>query len=443
MSLAAENARLIAALGETGVSERADDVARRLRAELMAEGGHLLELLPRPIFCDPGEVVDLGRRGRAVVDLQTRLISDITAADGREAFLDRFAVRGHDRRFVNWEELTRPSYLIARLDLLRVEGGFKCCEINVDSCVAGAELFDTARDAFSALGLPVAAMPERPLDQLARLVARVARQRDATRIVILDWSVGGGSGGKGYLNYDRMRDAMARASELPVYVADERTYAADWLGPSEATRTFVHRGFMMEEMHDEGAFLDRLLAAGTPVFSTFEADIRMDKGWFALFWDARRAGRLGSSELELIGEFLPETWQIVESNREAFIERKDELIFKTRRSFGGTGIFVGSETPVSALHAAMAMTGAEEWIAQEMLRPERLEMPHAPGSVVVPHEMVYGLYLYGTDSNGLLLRGSTCSRVVNVTAGKARLSWAMAMKQRDRTAFLRQLGADD
>jgi hypothetical protein len=251
--------------------------------------------------------------------------------------------------------------------------------------------------------------------------------------------VGGGSGGKGYLNYDRMRDAIARASDLPVHVADDQTYPIEWIAAPEASRTFVHRGFMMEEIHDGGAFLRRLQSAGTHVLSTYEAEIRMDKGWFALFWNAVREGQASPAEEDLIREFVPETWQVDESNLAWLLERKDELIFKTRRSFGGAGLIVGSEVSVSDLLSAMSQTGRSAWIAQDMLRAERFDMPHGPGGAIVSHEMVYGLYLYGTDANGLLVRGSTCSRVVNVTEGKARLSWALAVKQQDRAAFLRHL----
>lgn len=439
MSLVSENAALIAILNEKGLAEGADRFVRQLREELISEGGHLLELLPRPVFCEPDEVAKEGGRGHELIDIQTRLIVEALESKGRGAFLDHFSVEGHDRNLVNWDELVRPTYLIARLDLLRVGRGFKCCEINVDSCVAGAEIFDTAREALSTLGLPDDALPPRPLDQLARLIARKAREREAKRIVILDWSVGGGSGGKGYLNYDRMQNAIARASNLPVHVADDQTYAAEWIAAPEASQTFVHRGFMMEEIHDGGAFLSKLQSAGTHVLSTYEADIRMDKGWFALFWDAVRQGRLSPAEADLIRDFTPETWQVDADNLAALVERKDGLIFKTRRSFGGAGILVGSEVSGSALRSAISETGASAWIAQDMLRAERFDMPHVPGGGVVPHEVVYGLYLYGTDANGLLVRGSTCSRVVNVTAGKARLSWALAVKQEDRAAFLRHL----
>jgi len=413
-------------------------VAQRLRHELIAEGGHLLELLPRPIFCSPAEVSALGANGRALVALQTRLIVELIAREGRAAFLDRFGVDPVLQDLVHWDELIAPVYLIARLDLLRLADGFRCCELNVDSCVAGAEIFDTARDTFLDLGLDKSWLPARPLDQLATMIAATARKFGAARIVILDWSIGGGSAGKGYLGYERMRAAVSRASGLEVHIADEVTFDEGWISADDAARTFVHRGFMMEEMHDQGAFLRRLMAASVPVYSLLEADIRMDKGWFALMWDAYRAGQCTAAEVALLDGFVPETWQVTQANLEAFVARRQGLIFKMRRAFGGAGILIGDETPASELRAALAPE-PERWIAQVMLQPATIAMPHRTGDRAEPHELVYGLYLYGDAENGLLLRGSTTSRIVNVSSGRARIAWALALDASKRASFLYQL----
>lgn len=441
MDVAADNLALIAALDAGDVGVLADATARRLREELVAEGGYLLELLPRPIFCAPDQVRALGDRGRSLIALQSRLIEELIAAEGRTRFLDRFEVAPALRDLVHWDELVAPRYLVGRLDLLRLaDGSFRCCEMNVDSCVAGAEIFDAGRDTFLALGLDADRLPERPLDQLADLIASTAGRLGAERIVILDWSVGGGSAGKGYISYDRMRAAVVRASGLPVHIADETSFDPAWLVPAEAARTLVHRGFMMEEMDDDGAFLRRLIGAGAHVFSLLEADIRMDKGWLALLWDARRAGRCTTAEAALLDGFVPETWQVTAADIEPLVARRDDLIFKTRQAFGGAGILIGAETPAATLRDALA-AAPEHWIAQVMIAPETLVMPHAPGEPSQVHDIVYGLYLYGTAENGFLLRGSTTSRIVNVSSGRGRIGWALALADGERASFLRQLAA--
>ena len=436
MSAHLDTSRLVASLSAPPWADWIDGFMRDKRRELDSDGGHLLALLARPALADDEEVRWLGSKGRALIELQSRLIADEIECFGRDGFLDRLNVPNLYRRFVDYDELLAPSYLVGRLDLLETERGFVCCEINVDSCVAGAEIFDVGRDLMKALGLAEAHLPERPLDDLAALVARSAHDRGAKRIVILDWSVGGGSGGKGYLSFERMRGAVERAAGLPVHIADEASFEDAWLGPG----TFVHRGFMMEEISDGGAMLDRLLDAGTTVRSTYEADIRMDKVWFARMWEARRNGRLDAQDAALVERFTPESWSITDRTLDAFIARKDELIFKIRRAFGGTGILIGAEETAENLRRAIAASGAANWIAQEMLAPLRLDLPDASGRTRT-HELVHGLYLYGERENGLLLRGSCRSRVVNVSIGHAGLSWAMAMPPEARGALLDRLEA--
>jgi len=431
-----DSSRLVAALSRPGWAGLVDGLMREKRVELDEDGGHLLALLARPALADRAEVQRLGAGGRALIALQSRLIADDIARFGRVGFLDRLDVPPLYRRFVNWDELAQPSYLIGRLDLLETADGFVCCEINVDSCVAGAEIFDVCHDVMQALGLAGAQLPARPLDDLATLVAERAQAHGAKRIIILDWSVGGGSGGKGYLSFERMRRAVAGKAGCPVHIADELSFDEAWLNPE----SFVHRGFMMTEISDGGAMLDRLLGAAVPVYSTFEADIRMDKVWFARFWDAHREGRLTGDEAALVARFVPESWQITDATLDGFLDRKDDLIFKIRQSFGGAGILIGAEESAGNLRAEIARSGATNWIAQSMLAPLRLELPNGPGRPKA-HELVYGLYLYGDQENGLLLRGSCRSRVVNVSIGHAGLSWAMALSAADRDALITRLEA--
>lgn len=436
MSVTTDNVELISALERPPFSTRMDRLAEVKRAELVADGGHLLSLLPRPLFADPEEIAEVSVQALDLLALQTRLIREELASLGRQGFLSALQIEPRFHDFVNWEELLAPSYMVARLDLLRQGTTFVCCEINADSCVAGAEIYDIARDALAELGLRPETFPPRPLDDLAAMVAETARRMDARRIVILDSSVAGGSAGKGYLSFDRMRKAVAAASGLPVFIADERTYDPDWLSPKEASRTFVHRAFMMDELGEDGGLLGRLLASGTPVRLCYEADIRMDKIWFSRFWEALRAGLLTRTERALVEAFVPESWPLTRDNVASFVAGKDDFIFKQRRAFGGTGILIGAEINASELAAALAQIGPESWIVQRMLNLDRCAMPAYVGSAPELHNIVYGLYVYGTRTNGLLVRGSVSSRVVNVSIGHARLNWAMSVDPIIRRALL-------
>jgi hypothetical protein len=118
------------------------------------------------------------------------------------------------------------------------------------------------------------------------------------------------------------------------------------------------------------------------------------------------------------------------------IAAKDGLIFKAKRSYGGADILIGAETGADALRAAFKGAGANRFVAQRMLPLETLVFPHARGNEAERHHMVFGLYQYDRRTNGLLVRASVVSRIVNVTIGHARLAWALALGAGDRDAFI-------
>lgn len=426
------NADLIGALvGCREVIERKSVLSNQW-ARLVAEGGHLLRLLPLNFAFDERDYARLAEAAPALVNVQTKLIRHLASTVGREGMLRTFRVPEGMRRFVNWGELLEPETLVARFDILQAEDGYRFCEFNIDSCVAAAEIFEFAADYFDELGISVRdglGIPP-PLEDLAASVARLAARKRAARIVILDWSVGGGSAGKGYLSFERMRGHVARAvAPVPVFIADEKSYDPGWLAPEEARRTLVYRGFMMDEMDDGGAFLDTLLALGTPVVNTYESEIRMNKVWFALFHDEALRPVLSRAERELIARYIPYTCEIDERNRASLIEHKDGYVFKEKQSFGGSGIRIGESTSAEELSALLRGDAARGWTAQELVRALPATFPHDESFRSERQNLVFGMYLYGARANGMLVRASTRSKVVNVTAGDAKLAWAVCVDE--------------
>lgn len=436
------NAELLGVLGSDRVRAEGKALVASQDARLLREGGHRLHMLPVNFVFDDRDRHALGEAAAAFVTIQTRFLRHFAETIGRDGILELFRVPAPMRRFVNFGELLEPECLVARFDILQAGEGYRFCEFNIDSCVAAAEIFEFAGDYFRELGVSVeddlGLRP--PLTSLGAYVTEIARKRNVSRIVILDWSVGGGSGGKGYLSFDRVRGHFARAAApLPVFIADEKTYDPSWLEPEEARRTMVFRGFMMDEMDDEGAFLDRLLALGTPVFNTYESELRMNKVWFALLHDPRYQQLLSERERELIAEYLPYTCEITKDNVRALIERKDEYIFKEKQSFGGKGIHIGAETARDELREVLAGDRLYNWTAQKLLDAVPATFPHDERFESEPHNLVFGMYLYGTQSAGMLVRGSTRSRVVNVTVGNAKLAWAFSVDDAARAALVSRL----
>jgi hypothetical protein len=427
-----DNQRWLSAWDRPSLRERRDAVTRDLQQALADDGGKLLRLHPVQLCVDPDELAMLGADVLALSRLQTRLVMRLLDEGGEAGVLAAFAVPPEMRRFVNWQELRAPGYLVGRYDLLHDGDGFRCCEANIDSCVAAAEIFDVAFEYMTALGIEMPRLT-RPIDALASFVAERAAEIGAERIVILDTSSGGGSGGKGYLSFERFRAAIERHGAVPVVIANELSFNPAWLRPAQARRTFVHRGFMMQELPDGGAFLERLLDAGATVRSTYESEILSDKSWFALYHEALDAGLLSDDEAQLVRRRVPRTTRVTRGNAPTLIAAKNSLVFKACRSFGGADILIGDETSTAALQAALD-TG--RYVAQTLLQLPTLSLPHAAGLAAAPHHLVFGLYQYGDGFHGLLARCSTQSRIVNVSFGQARLAWALPLPRSVRSDIM-------
>jgi len=436
------NEDLIRALiGARGVIERKAILSQQA-ARLLEEGGHLLHFLPLNFVFDENDCAELATSASTLINVQTRILNHLVQSVGREETLRLFRVPPAMQRFVNWEELLNPTYLVARLDIIQSESGYHFCEFNIDSCVAAAEIFEFAEDYFNELNVSVQDVLGRrpPLKTFGTFIAEAARRRNAARIVILDWSVGGGSAGKGYLSFERMRRHVAReAAPLPVFIADEKSYHPEWLTPAEARRTLVHRGFMMDEMDDGGAFLDRLLQLGTPVVNTYESEIRMNKIWFALFHDNQTSQILTQHERDLIRRYIPYTSELNPQNVSEFIKHKDHYIFKAKQSFGGQGIRLGEEASDEELKELLSEDNVSGWIAQKLVDVLPTTFPHNESFSDESQNLVFGMYLYGSQADGMLVRASRRSKIVNVTAGDAKLAWAICANEATKAAMVSRL----
>ncbi len=422
--------------------ERIERLLPEQDARMRREGGHRYLLLPLNFVFPEGDCARLGEAAAALMSIQTKVLHHLHESIGREGILRTFRVPEAMQRFVNWEELLEPETVVSRFDILQAEdGSYRFCEFNIDSCIGAAEIFEFAAEYFSELGVDVPRSLDvsPPLKDLGALLAQTAARRGITRIVIFDWSVGGGSGGKGYMSFERMRGHIARAVHpIPVFIADEKTCEEEWLTPEEARRTLFYRGFLMDEMDDGGAFFDRLKALGATVINTYEAEIRMDKGWFVLLHDEAIRQLLTPRERELIDAYLPYTCDVDRDNAASLIERKARYVFKEKHSFGGKGIHFGDETPAEELRVLFdEHPGA--WTAQEVVPLAPTLFPFDAGFRSEPQKVVFGLYLYGSRVNGMLLRASTRSRIVNVTAGNARLAWAFSASERTRAELVSSL----
>jgi len=409
---------------------------------MVEDGGNLLRMLPMHFLFSAEDCERLAKASTQLIAIQTKLLRHMVRTDGREHLLDLFRTPESMRRFVNWQELLEPEYLVARHDILETPGGYRFCECNVDSCVAAAEIFDFMTAYFAELGNPLAIESGlvSPLATFGEFLGGYVRGKEIARVVILDWSAGGGSAGKGYLSYERMRSYWTRAlGGIPVWIADEKTYDRQWLTPQEATRTLVHRGFMMEEMDDGGAFLDQLVDSGTRVFSTYESEIRANKLWFALYRQERYKELLTDEERALIASYVPATWQIRGGNFEKYLAEKNRFVFKRNQGYSGAGVLLGEGLSASVLRRAIEESGVENWTAQELCETIPSMFPFDEKFHGERQNLVFGLYQYGSLFNGMLIRSSVSSKIVNAGSGLGKLAWGMCLDERGRERAGRSL----
>jgi len=212
------------------------------------------------------------------------------------------------------------------------------------------------------------------------------------------------------------------APDLEVSYQDDLTYPADWLAPAEARRTLIHRLVTLDETPDGGAFLVRLRQLGATLSCGFEAELKMHRIWFSLLHDSDHRHLFDERERAVIDRYVPYTFQLSERNLAATLADKDRYIFKTSYSYGGKGVLLGSEHSPDELAEALSAPGIQAWTGQQAVPTASLELP-TPDGGTAPFYFVLGMYGYGDNYNGLLVRGALGSPVVNVSRGGG-VSWA-------------------
>ena len=100
---------------------------------------------------------------------------------------------------------------------------------------------------------------------------------------------------------------------------------------------------------------------------------------------------------------------------------KDRLVFKRSYTYGGKGVLVGDQHSPEQLRTLLTADGSA-WVAQRRVYTSSLELRAADGRTV-PYLFVLGMFLYGDQASGLLVRAAAHSPVVNVSQGGG-AAWA-------------------
>ncbi len=438
--LRAFNAEFLAALG-TGHGPPAERAAHRQAMALMHDlGGTIFEhrLFAHPLLFDPAVLDELGRGVHALLRAQVKLLEHLRATRSAHAVLDLFGMPHRLAPFMRWGNLARADETVARIDIIPTATGYHVCELNVVPAVGGGEAHRCGELFIDALGADVAMLPPCPLRTLAARYTAQVRRHELTRVVILD-SLGHGQ--LGYPRQELLQRYLREATPgLTVELMDEARYPAAWLTPDEGARTLVHRMFTYEEVTDDFAFLEKLWASGAAI-AGFESDLRMSKRFLSLLCDAAYHPLFDREEVTAIQTLLPHSFALRETDVASALRDRDALVFKwdASASYGGAGVLVGAEWSSAELEARLRAAGVDHWICQQAVEAEQIPMRTADDPTPVDYRMVLGLFSYGGVANGMLLRGSRSTRVVNVSNPSGRMGWAFALADDAREALVRRV----
>ena len=374
--------------------------------------------LPYYFRVDPVTHRELTEATATLVGAQEKLFAAVCASRSADELAELLRVPPAMAGLIDWSALASSRFRLLRADIIPTDRGYYFCEINHFSAVGGGEGYHSGKVIAELLGRPVPGVS--PFRDLAYHYITECRRSGLVRIVILDSAE---HRKQGFGEHRMLQDYLRlMAPELEVSYHDDQTYPAGWLEPAEARRTLIHRLVTLDDTSDGGAFLVRLQQLGATLSCGFEAELKMHRIWFSLLHDPGYRQLFDDRELAVIDRYVPYTFQLGEHNLAATLADKDQYIFKTSYSYGGKGVLLGSEHSHDELRDALLVPGIQAWTGQQVVPTSSLELP-TPDGGSDRFYFVLGMFGYGENYSGLLVRGALGSPVVNVSRGGG-VSWA-------------------
>ncbi|WP_437932502.1 hypothetical protein WMF37_25645 [Sorangium sp. So ce291] len=345
---------------------------------------------------------------------------------------------------------------ISRGDFIDTGDGLKCLELNVVAAVGG---WETMLQAMVVLGEPVVqrfvaqcAVRVKPANSLLAFFRNVLDQARG----VVPWE---GECNIGILLSD---------SDLPPPNAMEMASAflngqyADFLGAhgargeillasygqlEEAEGRLSLRGKRLHALLEFNArdrlkiggpeFVARTWAAlrsrSVALFNGPAADILDDKRNLALLSEHQDGDLLAPEDRDAARRFVPWTRVVapVEVTRgqervylpELLAGRREDLVLKLGRDFGGDSVVIGRSATTAAWDKAVAqaLEQPRAWVVQEQVVSRPYHYLRSDG-VVAPHTVIWGLFVMGDTFAGSMVRvgpDADSSGVVNVQQGAA------------------------
>lgn len=403
----------------SSLADRAEEIDRSavsIRADLDALGATRMAALPIHLLVDADESERMSAAALTIFRAQTAVLRGLVDEHGNDV-LARFGLPRSLTPLVDHEALLSERTLYARVDVIPSAEGFHFCEFNVDSSISGFEFHSAYRDHAGRLGMTDFEGTEDPMTLLAENVAREYVASGRSRLVIIDWS---SRDGCGYLGFEPFLERLRLVlPDAPIALRFHRE-AAD----AASADTFVYRGFMREDMDDDGAFLHALVAAGARVDNLFESEIRTSKLWMAMLHDPEVRAGLDDAALSAIDTYLPLTRRVTPHEAPGLLDERGDWVFKEARSSGGHDVLLGDAWSRSELAARLAADPTALWLAQRRVHSEPVSLPHTRMRESAAHHVVLGLYVVGDRAAGLNVRADPTTAVVNIHQSAAS-GWAV------------------
>ena len=401
---------------------------------------------PWPLFADASCLAPIEEASRAVMGLVATVPQRIFGGDP-DRMADFYGCGAEiARRAMELIDGGCLPHLVSRADFLRGAEGFQCCEVNAAGNLGGWQVGPWAeRFARSPLiaeflvreGLALSGTD--PIQELFHHAAAVGIER------------GLASGGE--LNLALVTSPGRKL--LPSLVAEARSR---WRRTAEGAGVPDGRFFVCteRELLEEGGrvtlygdrvhlFIDQAMelldgpmhrsqaAGGAFGFNGWVSPVLSDKRNLALLSEQAEGGDLyDAAERAKIARFIPWTRLLLADFSERAGERiylpdfvlaeRERLVIKPAGSFGGEGVSVGAGLEpsewVSRVDAALA---DGRFLVQDFVASAEY-LFQSPDGGAVPHEMVWGSFLFGARFGSCLLRGAPRGAgVVNVTRGARRI----------------------
>lgn len=385
--------------------------------QLLDDLGLTFRSLPYYFRIDAPMHAALSQAIRLLVSAQNKLVRHLAVTRSGDDLAAMFEVPAGMAAHINWAELATSGMCMLRADIIPTDSGYSFCELNHFSGVGAGEGYHSAHAFAELLGRPVAGMS--PFRQLAHLYMTECRRAGLTRVVVLDTTKHRTQGFGEHLMMQRYLRLMA--PDIETCYHDERTYPADWLRPDEAKQTLIHRIITYDDTSDNGAFITMVRDSGATVSCMFEAELKMHRKWFSLLCDPHYQHLLDEHERATITRYVPHTFDVHPGNIDAVVADKDRLVFKRSYTYGGKGVLIGDEHSPDQLRTLLTKD-ASAWIAQQRVYTSSLDLPAADGQMA-PFFFALGMFMYGNNTSGPLVRAAARSSVVNVSQGGG-VSWA-------------------